>query len=149
MPAVRVGLIGFGLAGRAFHAPLIEATDGLRLAAIVTSRREEAASAHPHAEVISSVHELWGLCDLVVVAAPNRVHVSIARDAVRRGVPVVVDKPLATNAAAGEELVRDADRHGTALTVFHNRRFDGDFLTVQRLLKERALGEVTRFDSRF
>src|SRR5204862_4709642 len=89
------------------------------------------------------------LCDLVVVAAPNRVHVSIARDAVRRGVPVVVDKPLATNAAAGEELVRDADRHGTALTVFHNRRFDGDFLTVQRLLKEGALGEVTRFDSRF
>src|SRR5436853_7927801 len=98
MSAVRVGLVGFGLAGRAFHAPLIEAANGLRLAAIVTSRRDEAASAHPHAEVVSSVDELWRLCDVVVIAAPNRVHVPIARAAVRRGVPAVVDKPLATNA---------------------------------------------------
>src|SRR3954465_1000990 len=95
----RVGLVGFGLAGRAFHAPLIEATDGLALAAIVTSRREEVAAAHPDAEVVASVGDLWYRCDLVVVAAPTRVPVTIAGEAVRRGVPVVVDKPLATNAS--------------------------------------------------
>src|SRR5205085_7041257 len=110
---------------------------------------EQAEKAHPHAEVAPTVDELWPLCDVVVVATPNRTHVPIARDAVRRGTPVVIDKPLATNAAAGEELVRDAERHGTPLTVFHNRRFDGDFLTVRRLLAEGALGDVSRFESRF
>ncbi|MFL5886994.1 MAG: Gfo/Idh/MocA family oxidoreductase [Thermoleophilaceae bacterium] len=149
MPAVRVGLAGFGLAGRVFHAPLIEATDGLRLAAVVTSRRDEVARAHPHADVVSSVDELWGRCDVVVVATPNRTHVPIAREAVRHGLPVVVDKPLAVNAAAGEELVRDADRRGVPLTVFQNRRLDGDFLTVRTLLRDGTLGEVIRFDSRF
>src|SRR5436190_7278264 len=146
---MRVGLVGFGIAGRAFHAPLIEATSGLSLAAVVTSRRDELAAAYPHAEALANVDDLWGRCDLVVVAAPSRLHVSIARDAVRRGVPVVVDKPLATSAAAAEELVRDAERHDVPLTVFHNRRLDGDFLTVQRLVREGALGEVIRFESRF
>ena len=146
---MRVGLVGFGIAGRAFHAPLIEATSGLSLAAVVTSRRDELAAAYPHAEALATVDDLWGRCDLVVVAAPNRLHVPIAREAVRRGVPVVVDKPIATSAAAAEELVRDAERHRVPLTVFHNRRLDGDFLTVQKLVSEGALGEVIRFESRF
>src|SRR5689334_9224285 len=126
---MRVGLVGFGLAGRAFHAPLIEATDGLALAAVVTSRRDELAAAYPGAVAVPSVEELWGLCELVVVAAPNRLHVDIAGECVRHGLPGVVDKPLATTAAAAEELVRDAERQGVPLTVFHNRRWDDDFLT--------------------
>src|SRR5881394_980968 len=105
----RVGLVGFGLAGRAFHAPLIESTEGLALAAVVTSRRDEVAAEFPNAEVLDSVDELWSRCDLVVVAAPNRVHVDIARECLRHGLPVVVDKPLATNAADAEALVRDAE----------------------------------------
>ena len=149
MPAVRVGLAGYGLAGRSFHAPLIEATDGLTLAAVVTSRQEEVAREHPHADVVGSVDELWDRCDLVVVALPNRFHVPTARAAIRHGLPVVVDKPLAVNAAAAEELVRDAERHDVPLTVFHNRRLDDDFLTVRRLLREGSFGEVVRFDSRF
>jgi scyllo-inositol 2-dehydrogenase (NADP+) len=146
---MRVGLVGFGLAGRAFHAPLIEGVSGLSLAAVVTSRRDEVRAAYPHAQAVASVDDLWDRCDLVVVAAPNRFHVPIAREAVRHGLPVVVDKPLATSAAAAEELVRDAERRGVPLTVFHNRRLDGDFLTVQKLVYEGALGDVVRFESRF
>jgi predicted dehydrogenase len=149
MALARVGLVGFGLAGRAFHAPLIEATGGLELAAVVTSRREEVAAAYPDAEAVASVDDLWDRCDLVVVAAPNRFHVDIARECVRHGVPAVVDKPLATNAADAEGLVSDAEGRGVPLTVFHNRRWDDDFLTVQRLLREGALGEPIRFESRF
>jgi predicted dehydrogenase len=149
MPDLRAGLVGFGLAGRAFHAPLIAATDGLRLAAVVTSRREEVEAAHPDADVLASVDELWDRCDLVVVASPNRTHVPLAREAARRGLPAVVDKPLAANAAEAEQLVNEAERAGTGLTVFHNRRWDGDFLTVRRLLEQGALGDVVRFDSRF
>ena len=145
----RVGLIGFGLAGRAFHGPLVQATEGLRLAAVVTSRRDEVIARYPDAEIVDAVDDLWRMCDVAVVATPNRAHVPIAREAIRHGVPVVVDKPLATSAAAAEELVRDAERHGVPLTVFHNRRFDGDFLTVRRLLRDDALGEVVRFESRF
>jgi predicted dehydrogenase len=145
----RVGLVGFGLAGRVFHAPLIEATDGLALTAVVTSRREEVAAAYPNAEAVASVDDLWGRCDLVVVAAPNRFHVDIARACVQNGVAVVVDKPLATNTAAAEKLVEEAERQGVPLTVFHNRRWDGDFLTVRKLLHEGALGDVIRFESRF
>jgi len=146
---LNVGLVGFGLAGRVFHAPLIEATAGLRLAAVVTSRRDEVAAEHPGARVHAHVDELWDGCDLIVVATPNRTHVDIAQEAIRHGAAVVVDKPLATTAAAGRELVDEAKRRSAKLTVFHNRRWDDDFLTVRRLLREDALGDVTRFDSRF
>jgi predicted dehydrogenase len=150
MPDLNVGLIGFGLAGRAFHAPLIEATDGLRLTTVVTSRREEVAAAHPNASVRERAEEIWADgCDLVVIAAPNRVHVELGREAVRRGVAAVVDKPLATTATEARQLVDEAERAGGRLTVFHNRRWDDDFLTLQRLLREDALGEPIRLESRF
>lgn len=139
--------MGFGLAGRVFHAPLVEAVDGLQLAAIVTSdrvRQERARAAHPGARVLASVDELWAGIDLVVVATPNRTHVPLALAALERGLPVVVDKPLAPSAAEAERLLAAGDR----LTVFQNRRFDGDFLTVARLVHE-GVGEVTRFESRF
>lgn len=149
MADLRVGLAGFGLAGRAFHGPLIEAVDGLRLAAVATSRRDEVAEAHPEAEVVASIGDLWERADVVVVAAPNRVHVEIGLDAVRRGIPVIVDKPLATSAGEAERLVAEAARQSVPLTVFHNRRWDGDFLTARRLISDGALGDVVRFESRF
>jgi predicted dehydrogenase len=146
---LRVGLIGYGLAGRAFHAPLIAATDGLRLAAVVTSRREEVAERYLDARVLASVDELWDQCDLAVVAAPNRVHVELAEEAVRRGVAAVVDKPLAVACDQAEALVALARERDGKLTVFHNRRWDGDFLTLRRLLSEHALGPLVRLESRF
>lgn len=153
--AIRVGLIGYGLAGSVFHAPLIAATPGMRLAMIVTSNPErvaEARAAHPGASIVDAAERLWeraDALDLVVVASPNRTHVPLARAALAAGLPVVVDKPLAATAEEGRALVDEARRLGLMLTVFQNRRWDGDFLTVRRLIAEGALGEVRRFESRF
>jgi predicted dehydrogenase len=122
--------------------------DGLELTAIVTSdpgRQERARAAHPSASVLTSVDELWAGVDLLVVAAPNRTHVPLALAATEHGLPAVVDKPLAPSVAEAERLLAAGGR----LTVFQNRRFDGDFLTAARLIREGALGKVTRLESRF
>jgi scyllo-inositol 2-dehydrogenase (NADP+) len=152
---IRVGLIGYGLAGAAFHAPLIAMTPGMRLAAIVTANPErvrQARADHPSADVVDSADRLWeraGELDLVVVASPNRTHVPLARAGLRAGLAVVIDKPMAATADEGRALVDEARGAGLLLTVFHNRRWDGDFLTLRRLLAEGALGDVHRFESRF
>jgi predicted dehydrogenase len=145
------------MAGEVFHAPLVEAVDGLELAAIVTSdpqRRQRAAAAHPMATLVGSTEELWPVAadlgvELLVVAAPNRAHVPVALEALAAGLHVVVDKPLAVTAADARRVVAEADRGGRVLSVFHNRRWDGDFLTVRRLTDEGVLGHVWRFESRF
>ncbi|MBN6055360.1 Gfo/Idh/MocA family oxidoreductase [Nonomuraea sp. RK-328] len=151
MSDIRVGLIGYGTAGAYFHAPLIHAAEGLTLAAVVTrdAGRAADASARYGASAVPSAGELWDLCDLVVVASPNRTHVPLATEALTRGKPVVVDKPLARTAAEARELAALADERGLMLTVFQNRRWDGDYLTVRELVKGGALGEVHRFESRF
>jgi scyllo-inositol 2-dehydrogenase (NADP+) len=152
---LRVGLIGFGLAGSVFHAPLVAATDGLRLAAVVTSDPERARrvqSSYAGARVFDSAERLFentGGLDLVVVASPNRTHAPLARAALAAGLHVVVDKPLAPTAAEGKSLVAEARRRGLLLTTFQNRRWDGDFLTLRGLLGRGALGRVLRFESRF
>jgi predicted dehydrogenase len=153
-PVFRVGLIGFGVAGAYFHAPFIDTTPGLELAAIVTAnaeRQAEAQSRYPRARVCLSVDDLWAMDDLqlIVVAAPNALHVPLAREAVRRRLPVVVDKPLAANVADARKLVDEARRAGVLLTVFQNRRFDGDFLTLHRVLGDGEVGQPLRFESRF
>ena len=156
MPAsFRVGLVGYGNGGATFHAPLIASTDGLTLAAIVTNdpeRRQRVAEAHPGVHLASGVAELLdgaGRVDVLVVASPNRWHVAHAMAALDAGTDVVVDKPIAATAADARALVAHADARGRLLTVFQNRRWDGDLLTVQRLLRERRLGTVHRFESRF
>ena len=138
---LRVGLLGFGLAGSVFHAPLIATTGGLRLDAVVTANPERQARVlrdYPHARVFDRADELVvsGSVDLVVVATPNRFHVALARLAVQQGLPVVVDKPLAATAGEGRELVEEARRRA------QNR-------LVRRLVREGTLGEVLRFESRF
>jgi predicted dehydrogenase len=152
---VRVGLIGYGLAGSAFHAPLIAAIPGMRLAAVVTADAERSASArrdHPDAVVVPSADQLWERApelDLVVVATPNRTHVPLALSALETGLPVVVDKPFAATAADAMRVVEAARKSGLLLSVYQNRRWDGDFLTLRALLDEGGLGPVARFESRF
>lgn len=152
---IRVGLVGFGLAGEVFHAPLIAVDPDLAVVSIVTAnpeRAERARDRYPDAHVISSVDDLWNAAaehDLVVVATPNRVHVPMALAAFEAGLHVVVDKPLATTAADGRRIADAAAERGLVFTVFQNRRWDGDFLTVRRLIDEGALGRVFRFESRF
>jgi scyllo-inositol 2-dehydrogenase (NADP+) len=152
MTDLRVAIVGYGLSGRSFHAPLIAATDGLEVSAVVTSnpgRREQVVAEHPGARVVPQLEELWGLTpQLVVVAAPNSVHIAIADAAISRGVPVVVDKPLAVSAAEAQALVERAKSAGVMLTVFQNRRWDTDHLTLRRLIADGALGEINRYESR-
>jgi predicted dehydrogenase len=155
MSDLRVAVIGYGLAGSTFHAPLISATDGLVVATVVTSnptRREHALRENPGARVVASVDELWERADehdLIVIAAANDAHASLARRAVDAGLPVVVDKPLAPTPAEARSVVEHAEARGVLLTVFHNRRWDSDYLTLRRLLANGTLGEIVRFESRF
>ncbi len=126
---IDVGLIGFGLAGRSFHAPVIHAVSGLRLAAIVQRSGNQAASLYPDARIVRSVEELLAISDirLIVIATPNDTHCRIARQCLESGRDVVVDKPLATALDEALELAKFAHERGRLLTVYHNRRFDGDF----------------------
>src|SRR4051794_2132785 len=147
MADVHVGIVGFGLAGAVFHAPLIEAVDGLEVTGIVTGdagRQTQARAAYPHAAVVPSLDALWGEIDVLVVAAPNRAHVPLALEGIEHGLAVVVDKPLASSVAEAQELLEA----GGALTVFQNRRWDGDFLTVRRLVEAGGLGGGGGFESR-
>ena len=150
-----VALIGYGVGGRFFHAPIISATQGLRLGAIVTSNPERATEAraeHPQARVVASAEELFkdpsGL-DLAVISTANSAHVPLALAALEAGLNVVVDKPIAPTSAEARRIADEAERRQLMLTVYHNRRFDGDFLTLRRLIRESALGEIHRFESRF
>jgi predicted dehydrogenase len=145
---LRAGIAGYGLAGAVFHAPLIEATDGIDVAAVMTrsaERAEQARAAHPGVRVVADLDALLEDIDLLVVATPNSTHVTFALAGVERGLPVVVDKPMAVTAADARRLLDSGGR----VTVFHNRRWDGDFLTLKRLIAEGTLGAVTRFESRF
>jgi scyllo-inositol 2-dehydrogenase (NADP+) len=152
---LRVALIGYGLAGSVFHAPLIATTRGLRLAAIVTAndeRRAQATRDFPAASLLADADALWRAAadfDLVVIASPNRFHAPLAQAALAAGLHVVIDKPFATSVAEGEALIAAATRAGRMLTVFQNRRWDGDFLTLRALLERGELGRVQRFESRF
>ena len=150
--ALRVAIAGYGLAGSVFHAPLVAATPGLELAAVVTrdpERRARLAREHPRARAVDTVEDALGDADVVVVATPNRFHVPVARAALDAGCHVVVDKPLAVTAAEARELVERADAAGRLLVPFHNRRWDDDFLTLRALVEEGRLGRVLRLESRF
>ncbi|GAA0937166.1 Gfo/Idh/MocA family oxidoreductase [Nonomuraea longicatena] len=146
-----MGLAGYGVAGRIFHAPLIESTPGLSLAAVVTrspGRRAALRRERPGVRVMDSVDELLRSApDVVVVATPDHTHVPFALACVEAGVPVVVDKPFAPSAEQARQVIATAERRSVPLTVFHNRRWDGDYLTVLRLLSEHALGAVHRFET--
>ncbi|MBG0818241.1 Gfo/Idh/MocA family oxidoreductase [Planomonospora sp. ID82291] len=151
MTDLRVGLIGYGVAGAFFHAPLIAATPGLRLSAVVTGNPERAAAASSRygVRVVPEAAELWDSTDLVVVASPNRTHVPLTEAALKAGLPVVVDKPLSATARQARGLIDLARERGRMLTVFQNRRWDGDFLTIERLAAAGELGAVHRLESRF
>ena len=152
---IRTAVIGYGLAGSVFHAPLIDAVEGLELTAVVTSNVERAEAArvrYPGVRVYANAQELWvdaHELDLVVVAAPNNAHAPLALTAIEAGLAVVIDKPLAVSAADGERVRVAASIAGVLASVFQNRRWDGDALTLRALLADGSLGDVHRFESRF
>lgn len=152
---IRTALLGYGLAGSIFHAPTLVSRDAFSLEVIVASdpqRQAAARAAHPAARVLT--RQEWEApgshngIDLVVVATPPATHAPLARMALDSGCAVVVDKPFALTSAEGEELVALAAERELLLTTYQNRRWDGEYLTLARLLAEGALGEVYRFESR-
>jgi scyllo-inositol 2-dehydrogenase (NADP+) len=151
MTDIGVGIIGFGLAGRVFHAPFVSAVPGLRLEAFVERSTNEAAGVYPTTRTCRSVEEL--LADpsvaLVVVGTPNATHYSLAKQALEAGKHVVIDKPFAETSAQAEELISIANRNGLVLAPFHNRRWDGDFRTLRSVMASGKLGRVVTFESHF
>jgi scyllo-inositol 2-dehydrogenase (NADP+) len=134
---IRVGLAGYGLAGSVFHAPLIRACVRMQVSAVLTSRDVP--------ERVGSLDELLERSDMIVVATPNTTHFEIAAAALKAGKHVVVDKPFALTVDEADELIALAMQHRRVITAFHNRRWDSDFLTVQKVLPE--LGEVMLFEA--
>lgn len=151
----RVALVGYGLAGRVFHGPLVSGAPGLVVRTVVTGDPDRAAAARadlPGTVVVGRLDDLWARSDehdLVVVASPSGTHVEVALAALDHRLAVVVDKPLATTAADGRRIVDAARAAGRLLTVFHNRRWDSDQLTLRRLVEAGELDTVFRHESRF
>lgn len=151
MTGIRVGLLGYGLAGSVFHAPLIDAEPALELAAVVSSRGDDIAKDWPGVAILPDVEAMLSLpdIDLVVVATPNEWHCPHARLALEAGKHVVIDKPFALDVEEADELIALAGRAGRLLSVFHNRRFDSGFLTLRRALDDGRLGEVFLYEGRY
>jgi scyllo-inositol 2-dehydrogenase (NADP+) len=148
---INVGLIGFGLAGRAFHAQVISRVPGMRLTAILQRKGDEAAAAYPDAKIVRSLEELLALPDiqLIVIASPNETHAPFARAALAAGRDVVVDKPFTTSYAEAVDLVNFAEKSGRFLTVYQNRRYDGDFQAIRDLVVAGTLGRIVRFETNY
>lgn len=151
MSDLRVGLIGYGIAGEFFHAPLIEATEGLVLTDIASSQRDRIHQRWPRATIYGSPKAFFERADvdLAVVATPNQLHFEHARRALESGWHVVVDKPLTLTVDQADELIELAESRKRVLTVYQNRRWDGDFKTVRLLVEGGELGHVHHFVSHF
>jgi predicted dehydrogenase len=146
---IRVGLVGFGMAGRVLHAPLISSLEGLELAAVLERHADEAAARYPGIVTYRSLEEMLedASLGLFVVATPSGTHFEVARQILKAGKNVVVDKPMAVASAEVAELMELATARGVALAVFHNRRWDSEFPTVQKLLHEGSLGRLVHVES--
>jgi predicted dehydrogenase len=150
--SLRVGLAGYGLAGRFFHAPLLNGC-GLELSAVLTTNPERIAHVnadYPNAAVVADMKELLAHeLDLVIIASVNSVHVEQAIAALQAGVPTVVDKPMGRNLTETLEILKVSDETGVPVTAFYNRLYDSDSLTIKRVIQDNEIGQIFRIDSRF
>jgi predicted dehydrogenase len=150
---LRAGLVGYGLAGRIFHAPFLDAHPGIELGQVVTGsldRAREVAAAYPHARVVDAVSSLDAAqLDVLVLGGPPHTHHAHARWALERDIAVVVDKPFMASVAQASDVLELAEARGGRLTVFHNRRWDGDFVGLRNLIGDPGLGEVFELETAF
>ncbi|WP_290869633.1 oxidoreductase [Aquabacterium sp.] len=148
---LQVGIVGHGFATTTFHAPLVQSVPGLRLAAMASRKPEDVRAAWPGIDALPTPEALFARedIDLVVIPTPNDSHHPLALAALRAGKHVVVDKPFTLDVAQADELVAEAERRGRMLSVFHNRRWDADFLTVQALVQAGTLGRLAHVESHF
>ena len=148
---IRVGLVGFGMVGRVFHGPLISSVEGLELAAVLERNSNNAAQRYPGITTYRSLEAMLAdaSLNLFVVATPSQSHFEVASQILRAGKNVIVDKPVCTTSAEIAQLMELAAAHHALLVPFHNRRWDSDFQTIQKLLHEGLLGSLVYFESRF
>ncbi|WP_192821906.1 oxidoreductase [Rufibacter sp. LB8] len=151
---IRVGLIGFGMAGRIFHGPFIHAVPGLELTRIRESKAPNiqiAQDRYPKAAITANVEDIFAdaAIDLVVIATPNASHFELAQKALLAGKHVVVEKPFTPTSEQATQLIELAQAQGKLLTVYHNRRWDSDFKTVQKVVASGVLGNVVEYKAHF
>jgi len=148
---VGVGIVGYGLAGAVFHAPLVSSVDGFELQKIVSSNAAKIKADYPNVEVVTSVDELLAdsTLELVVIAAPNTAHYPIAKQALLAGKHVVVDKPFTNTSQEADELIQLAVETNRLLSVFQSRRWDNDFLTIKDCIKSGLLGEIYSYEAHY
>lgn len=148
---IGVALIGYGLGGRAFHAPFIASRDDMALRAVVSSKAEAVHHDFPDVEVVPSVDAVLARADidLVVIASPDHLHAQHALAAIAAGKHVVIDKPFATTLADAQQIAAAASAADRIVVPFQNRRWDADFLTLQALIEQGQLGRIVHFESHF
>lgn len=148
---IKVGVIGYGYSAKTFHMPLIKTSKSLELAAISSSQKETVGMKYPNVSIFETAQDLItsGNLELVVITAPNNVHYQLAKQCLENGINVVLEKPMVSTSLEAEELVNLAKDRSLMLSVFHNRRWDGDFLTVKKLLDNNLIGDVRFFESHF
>ncbi|MDQ2863183.1 MAG: Gfo/Idh/MocA family oxidoreductase [Bacteroidota bacterium] len=151
---IKVGLIGFGIGGQIFHAPVITTVKGLRLAKIRATKPAQVDAAkvkYPGAAIVSTSEDIFNDADidLVVITTPNAAHFPLAKEALQAGKHVVVDKPFTINTQEADELIAIAEKKNLMLSVYQSRRFDSDFHTLRKIIKNRFLGDIVELESRY
>ncbi len=148
---IHVGLVGYGMSGEIFHAPLIEKVEGLALSTVMSSKPEKVHQDYPDVTVVPALDRL--LADkniaLVVISTPNDTHYEFAKRAIEAGKHVIVEKPFTIHAADADELIELARQHNVMLSVYQNRRWDNDFLTIRHLLQTGVLGAVSTYEAHY
>ena len=151
MIPITTALASFGMSGVVFHAPLLQANEGFKLTGILERTKDESRRLYPQSKLFRSFQEV---CDdqdieLVIVNTPDHTHYELTKKALAAGKHVVVEKPFTLQFNQAEELIEIADKSSLVLSVFQNRRWDGDFLTVQQIIREGLLGRLVSFESHF
>ncbi|MNS38285.1 putative oxidoreductase YvaA [compost metagenome] len=151
MRTVKVGIIGYGFSGKTFHAPVIQTIPGLEILKVVSSNAPKVQADIPDVQVVSDAAEVFAdpQIELVIITTPNTTHFSYAKQALLSGKHVVVEKPFVIRAEEAEELIRIANQQDRILSVYHNRRWDNDFLTVKDLIESGVLGSVYSYEAHF
>ncbi|WP_377864860.1 oxidoreductase [Bacillus sp. R86525] len=151
MKKIGVGIVGFGFSSTTFHIPLLQTIEEYDIRAILSSKEEVVKRALPNAEVVGTIEELVNRADidLVVITSPNTTHFPYVKEAIVHGKHVVVEKPFVVSIEEGEELISLAKQYNVVLSVYHNRRFDNDFLTIKKLLEEKRIGNVYAYEAHF
>lgn len=151
MKKIGVGIVGFGFSSTTFHLPLLQTIEDYDIRAVLSSKEEVVKETLPNTNVVSTIDELVKRNDieLVVITSPNVTHFPYVKEAILHGKHVVVEKPFVVSIEEGEELISLAEQHNVMVSVYHNRRFDNDFLTVKKLLAENRVGNVYAYEAHF